>query len=159
LSKRLFDLLHVSLGINPLYRHELAIAAKLLSIGVGIRYYAYQRHSHYLTMSALDYALSHPQIVLISHLLLFKKGSTSSSLIPKGSYGALLPENGTLDALSTLLWLSHILLASRINASDLMADLDDNGALVITGKNLYLTREQLKNIILPKNLTLILKES
>lgn len=158
LSKRLFDLLHISLGINPLYRPELAIAAKLLSIGVGIRYYAYQRHSHYLAMSALDYALTHPQIVLIAHLLLFKKGSASSSLVPKGSYGSLLPDNATLDALSALLWLSHILLASRVNASDLSAELDDNGALVITGKNLYLSREQLKNIVLPENLTLILKE-
>lgn len=154
LSKRLFDLLHVSLGIDPTYRHELAIAAKLLSIGIGIRYYAYQRHSHYLAMSALDYALSHAQIALISHLLLFKKGTSASTLIPKGGYGSLLPDNSTLDALSALLWLSHILLAARVNASEIEIHSDGN-TVVISGKNLYLAREQLKNIVLPKNITVV----
>lgn len=159
LSKRIFDLLHIHLQINPLYRRELSIAAKLLSIGVGIRYYAYQRHSHYLAMSALDYALSHPQIALISHLLLFKKGNTSSDLVPKNSYGSLLPEEATLDALSAILWLSHILLAGRVNAADITLEMDPHsGLLIVGGKSLYLAREQLKNIILPPNFTLILKD-
>ena len=159
LSKRIFDLLHLSLGINATYRHELSIAAKLLSIGVGIRYYAYQRHSHYLAMSALDYALNHSQIALISHLLLFKKGHSSSDLIPKNSYGSLLPDEATLDSLSAILWLSHVLLAARINAADITLEMDSNsGALVIGGKYLYLAREQLKNIILPTHFTLVLKD-
>jgi len=154
LSKRLFALLHIPLGIDPSYQYELAIAAKLLSIGIGIRYYAYQRHSHYLAMSALDYGLSHPQLALISHLLLFKKGSNSSSLIPKDGYGKLLPDNATLDTLSSLLWLSHILLAARVNASELELTIDAN-TLVISGKSTYLAREQLKNIVLPKNLSVV----
>jgi exopolyphosphatase / guanosine-5'-triphosphate,3'-diphosphate pyrophosphatase len=159
LSKRMFDLIHLPLGINPQYRHELSIAAKLLSIGVGIRYYAYQRHSHYLAMSVLDYGLTHSQIALISHLLLFKKGTSSSDLIPtKGSYGSLLPDESLLDTLSTILWLSHILLAARINASDITLESDSSGGLTIGGKSLYLAREQLKNIILPKNFFLILKD-
>lgn len=159
LSKRIFELLHISLGINTLYRKELSIAAKLLSIGIGIRYYAYQRHSHYLAMSALDYGLSHSQIALISHLLLFKKGTASSDLIPKNSYASLLPDASTLDALSAILWLSHILLASRVNAADLTLEIDSHSsALIVRGKSLYLAREQLKNIILPQNFTLILKD-
>ncbi len=155
LSKRLFALLHISLGINPKYQYELIIAAKLLSIGVGVRYYAHSRHSHYLAMSALDYALSHPQIALISHLLLFKKGNSASDLVPKNSYGSLLPDNATLDALSALLRLSHILLASRVNASALTIRTERDG-IVIEGKHLYLAREQLKNIIFPKGLTITL---
>lgn len=154
LSKRLFALLHIPLGIDPSYQYELAIAAKLLSIGIGIRYYAYQRHSHYLAMSALDYGLSHPQLALISHLLLFKKGASSSSLIPKDGYGKLLPDSTTLDTLSALLWLSHILLAARVNASDIELSLEGN-TLIIGGKSTYLAREQLKNIILPKNLSVV----
>ncbi|WP_295055481.1 Ppx/GppA phosphatase family protein [Sulfuricurvum sp.] len=154
LSKRLFELLHVSLGINPSHQHELSIAAKLLSIGIGIRYYAYQRHSYYLAMSALDYALNHSQIALISHLLLFKKGHSSSSLVSKEGYGQLLPDDATLDGLSTLLWLSHILLASRVNASEIDIRMEGN-TLMISGKYLYLAREQLKNIVLPNNLTVV----
>jgi exopolyphosphatase/guanosine-5'-triphosphate,3'-diphosphate pyrophosphatase len=105
-------------------------------------------------MSALDYALSHQQIALISHLLLFKKGNTASDLVPKESYGSLLPDEATLDALSMILWLSHILLASRINASEVSLAFD-NGTLTVSGKHLYLAREQLKNIVLPKNLTVV----
>lgn len=157
LSKRLFELLSSYLGIDPVYKHEMVIAAKLLSIGVGVRYYAYQRHSHYLALSALDYGLTHQQIALISHLLLFKKGSSSSELVPKNSYGVLLPNDETLDNLSMILWLSHILLASRISASGINLEFQ-NGLLSIQGESLYLAREQLKNVILPKNLTLILKD-
>lgn len=156
LSKRLFELLQTSLEIDSKYKFELVIAAKLLSIGVGVRYYAHSRHSHYLAMSALDYALSHPQIALISHLLLFKKGNSASDLIPKGSYGSLLPDNATLDALSAILRLSHILLASRVNASTLTLSKDRDGVIVIEGKHLYLAREQLKNIVLPKGLKVTL---
>jgi exopolyphosphatase/guanosine-5'-triphosphate,3'-diphosphate pyrophosphatase len=154
LSKRLFTLLHLPLKIDPSYGQELTIAAKLLSIGIGIRYYAYQRHSHYLAVNALDYGLSHSQIALISHLLLFKKGTLSSSLVPKFGYGELLPDSATLDALSALLWLSHILLAARVNASELELRMDAD-TLVIGGKSTYLAREQLKNVVLPKNLSVV----
>jgi exopolyphosphatase / guanosine-5'-triphosphate,3'-diphosphate pyrophosphatase len=157
LSKRLFDLLHHHLGIDPSLKAPMVMAAKLLSIGVGIRYYAYQRHSHYLAMSALDYGLSHAQIALISHLLLFKKGSLSSELIPKNSYAPLLPDTATLNHLSMILWLSHILLASRVSAEDIRLDFEKQ-TLTVQGKNLYLAREQLKNVVLPKNLTLTIKE-
>jgi exopolyphosphatase/guanosine-5'-triphosphate,3'-diphosphate pyrophosphatase len=157
LSKQLFELLHTSLEIDPKYKFELIIAAKLLSIGVGVRYYAHSRHSHYLAMSALDYALSHQQIALISHLLLFKKGNSSSDLIPKASYGSLLPDNSTLDSLSALLRLSHILLASRVSAATLTLYKNDDG-VVIEGKHLYLAREQLKNIIFPKGLKVTLRD-
>ncbi|HEX5329018.1 Ppx/GppA phosphatase family protein [Sulfuricurvum sp.] len=157
LSKRLFESLSPFLSIDPAYKYELVIAAKLLSIGIGIRYYAYQRHSHYLAMSALDYALSHQQIALISHLLLFKKGSSSSDLLPKNSYASLLPDESTLDALGFILWLSHILLASRVNASEIEIIFEE-GHLMISGDHLYLAREQIKNIVLPKRLSITLKD-
>ncbi|PHM18535.1 MAG: phosphatase [Sulfuricurvum sp. PD_MW2] len=159
LCKRMFDLLHDHLEINPKYKHELVIAAKLIGIGIGVRYYAYQRHSHYLAMSALDYALSHSQIVLISHLLLFKKGTNASELIQKNSYEPLLPDHTTLNTLSSILWLSHILLAGRVKASEITLEIDsDTHALVIGGSSLYLAHEQLKNIVLPKHLTLVFKD-
>jgi exopolyphosphatase/guanosine-5'-triphosphate,3'-diphosphate pyrophosphatase len=151
LTKRIFDLTHIHLQISPSWRTELSIAAKLLPIGLGIHYYAYQKHGHYLAMSGLDYGLTHSQIALISHLLPFKKEVTSSDLIPKNSYGALLPEPKILDTLHSLLWLSHILLASRAPSGSFMLSLDGN-TLIVQAHNLYLAREQLKNIVLPKNL-------
>ncbi|MDP1783938.1 MAG: Ppx/GppA family phosphatase, partial [Sulfuricurvum sp.] len=156
LAKRLFELMHTHLELNADSRTELVMAAKLLPIGLGIRYYAYQKHSHYLALNALDYGLSHSQIVLISHLLLFKKGNTSSDLIPKNSYGSLLPSSKTLDSLYTILWLSHILLAQRSTAQSLSLMFND-GQLIVEGKDLYLAQEQLKNLPLPPHLSILLR--
>jgi exopolyphosphatase/guanosine-5'-triphosphate,3'-diphosphate pyrophosphatase len=156
LAKRLFELLHIHLELPANSRTELVMAAKLLPIGLGIRYYAYQKHSHYLALNALDYGLTHSQIALISHLLLFKKGNTSSDLIPKNSYGILLPETKIVDALYTILWLSHILLAQRASASSLTLSFAD-GLLSVEGNELYLAREQLKNLPLPAHLSIQLR--
>ncbi|MDP3588206.1 MAG: Ppx/GppA phosphatase family protein [Sulfuricurvum sp.] len=153
--KKLFDATHEHLKLAPSWRHELSIAAKLLPIGLGVRYYAYQKHSHYLALSALDYGLTHSQIALISHLLLFKKGESSSDLLPKNSYGSLLPDSKTLDTLHYLLWLSHILLAGRISAQSFSVSFSD-GELRIQAHQLYLAREQLKNLVAPKNLIITL---
>lgn len=153
LLKRLFELTHIYLGIDSSWRSKLVIAAKLLPIGIGIRYYAYHKHSHYLAVNALDYGFSHQDIALISHLLLFKKGSSSSDLIPKNSYEALLPEAKVLNTLHSLLWLSHILLAGRYSAQTILLSFE-NGTLSIQAPNLYLVREQLKTLNLPKTISL-----
>ncbi|MCK9373144.1 MAG: Ppx/GppA family phosphatase [Sulfuricurvum sp.] len=153
LAKRLFELLKAPLQIDESFRYELVIAAKLLPIGVGIRYYNYRYHSHYLVLSALDYTLTHHQIALIAHLLLFKKGHTSSELIAKSSYRPLLPDTRTLNAIHTILWLSHTLLAQRQKSQEI-ALAYQNGALEIQGEHLYLAREKLKDLPLPKSLTL-----
>lgn len=155
LAGRMYDLLDAPLRLAGAYRTELIMAAKLIPIGIGTRYYAYQRHSHYLALHALDYALTHRQIALIAHLLLFKKGAESSDLLPKNSYESLLPDTATLNALYTILWLSHILLANRQNAEEVRLHYTSE-ELVVEGKHLYLAREQIKNIVLPKNLSLTL---
>jgi len=158
LAGRIFDLLDVPLKLNGAFRSELIMAAKLIPIGIGTRYYAYQRHSHYLASNALDYGLSHPQIALISHLLLFKKGYPSSSLIPKNGYGPLLPDTATLDILHAILWLSHVLLAGRQNAESVRVEFT-SGILMVYAQQLYLANEQLKNVALPKNLSVALHTS
>lgn len=156
LVKRIFDLVHSHLNIDVKWRSTLVMAAKLIPIGLGVRYYAYQKHSHYLALNTLEYGLTHHQIALISHLMLFKKGVGSSDIIPKNSYGSLLPEVKILDTLHSLLWLSHILLAQRSSAQSF--DLSFNeGELRISAPYLYLAREQLKNLVLPKNLEINLR--
>lgn len=156
LAGRIFDLLDLPLNLGGAFRSELIMAAKLIPIGIGTRYYAYQRHSHYLAMHALDYALSHQQIALISHLLLFKKGYASSELLPKNGYEGLLPDPASLDLLYAILWLSHIVLAARRSADAVRTDYGEEG-LVIAAEDLYLAKEQLKNIVLPANLTVTFK--
>jgi exopolyphosphatase/guanosine-5'-triphosphate,3'-diphosphate pyrophosphatase len=155
LVKKIFDLTYKHLELDLSWRTQLVIAAKLLPIGLGIHYYAYQKHSHYLAMSGLNYGLTHKHVALISHLLLFKKGSSLCDLIPKNSYETLLPDTKTLNTLHALLWLSHILLASRAGIGSFNLSFSDN-ELTVQSPHLYLAREQLKNIVLPKNLTLTL---
>jgi exopolyphosphatase/pppGpp-phosphohydrolase len=104
-------------------------------------------------MSGLDYGLTHEQITLIAHLLLYKKGEESSDLIPKDSYEKLLPEKKKLNALHTLLWLSHTLLTSRARLDDFTFSFD-NEILTISSPHLYLAQEQLYSFVLPKNLSL-----
>ncbi len=153
MAKKLFDLTHEHLQLNPSLKAQLVMAAKLLPSGLGIRYFAYQKHSFYLAMSGLDYGLTHEQITLIAHLLLYKKGEESSDLIPKDSYEKLLPEKKKLNALHALLWLSHTILTSRARLDDFTFSFD-NEILTISSPHLYLAQEQLHSFVLPKNLSL-----
>ncbi len=155
LAKTLFDMTHEYLHLPTSLRHELVMAAKLLPIGLGVSYYAYQKHSYYLALNGLKYGLSHPQIALISHLLLFKKGVNSSELVPKKSYGVLLPESKILNGLHYLLWLVHIVLAGRITAQEVEA-IWNEGELTLCASYLYLAQEQLSNLIAPKGLQVML---
>lgn len=150
LVKRLFDLFSTDHNLPLKYRSALSIAAKLLPIGIGVRYYAYQRHSHYLVLNTLDYGLEHSQIALISALLLFKKGKPGSSQIPKELL-PLLPQSKTFDLLYAILWLSHILLAQRQSAQKISLNYH-HGLLQISGDNLYLAQEQITNVIFPKTI-------
>lgn len=153
MAKKLFDLTHEYLNLDPSLKTQLVMAAKLLPSGLGIRYFAYQKHSYYLAMSGLDYGLTHEQIALTAHLLLYKKGEESSDLIPKDSYEKLLPEKKKLNALHSLLWLAHTLLTARSRLDDYTLSFD-NETLTISSSHLYLAQEQLQAFILPKNLSL-----
>lgn len=151
--KKLFDLTHKHLNLDSSLKTQLVMAAKLLPSGLGIRYFAYQKHSFYLAMSGLDYGLTHAQIALTAHLLLYKKGEESSDLVPKNSYEKLLPEKKQLNALHSLLWLAHTLLSARSRLDDYTITFD-NETLTISSSHLYLAKEQLRAFILPKNLSL-----
>lgn len=151
--KKIFEITHEYLQLETSLKTQLVMAAKLLPSGLGVRYFAYQKHSFYLAMSGLDYGLTHREITLISHLLLYKKGEESSDLIPKNSYEKLLPEKKKLNALHSLLWLSHTLLTSRSHLDNLSFSFDD-GVLTVSSPHLYLAQEQLEAFVLPKNLSL-----
>lgn len=153
MAKKLFDLTHEHLNLDHSFKTPLVMAAKLLPSGLGIRYFAYPKHSFYLAMSGLDYGLTHNEIVLTAHLLLYKKGEESSDLIPKDSYEKLLPEKKKLNALHSLLWLSHTLLSSRARLDMFSFSFDDE-VLTISSPYLYLAQEQLQAFVLPKNLSL-----
>ncbi len=141
LTKRLFVLLHQELSLDPAFEKSLLIAAKLAKIGASHHFYSYQQHSHYLTLTALEYGYTHQEIALISMLVLYQLGKS-----PKKSYIAeyesLLPSIETIKNLGYLLALSDALLADHPSKIDFELRVENNTLVVIQNKRLpYLVRE------------------
>lgn len=155
LVKKIFDLTHEHLGIDPSYRRDLAIAAKLYPCGNSIHFYSKNKHSYYILQSALEYGFTHNQITLISTLCKYaKKKLPSSSHIEK--YKELLPDRDTLNALNFMLSLSVSLVAHR--PRDLKYDfVFKDGVLKISSdETLRLSKESLSRLDTIDNLKVII---
>jgi exopolyphosphatase/guanosine-5'-triphosphate,3'-diphosphate pyrophosphatase len=153
ISKELFDLVHTLLDIDPHFRRELSIAAKLAHIGESLHFYSYHQHSYYLTQTALEYGFTHQQITLISTLVRFHKRKQ-----PKKShletYASLLPDEKTVVALSHILSLANALTVHRPRNIDFTLSFEKDAIVVeALKKPLYLAQEIIKNLDLPKELS------
>ena len=140
LSKKLFDLTHDYLKIEPKYRYELALAAKLYPAGSNVHFYSQNKHTYYLIQSALEYGFTHQSIILIATLTRFTK-----SRLPNPShlqtYKELLPEESVTNALSFILSLSIALLSHRPKNIDFDLSFADGELLVESKNNLYLSKD------------------
>ncbi|MCJ7765477.1 MAG: Ppx/GppA family phosphatase, partial [Thiovulaceae bacterium] len=117
LAKTIFGLFHQELALEIAFEKPLLIAAKLAKIGASHHFYSYQKHSHYLTLTALEYGYTHQEIALISILILNQFGkSPSKSYLAK--YERLLPSVQTIGKLSSLLDLSEALLSHHPSKID-----------------------------------------
>lgn len=145
LSKELFDITYKHLNLDPEYRYDLSIAAKLYPIGGSVHFYSKNKHSYYLIQSALEYGFTHKQRVLIATLNRYaKRKQPSAAHVEK--YKILLPDTQTLLALSYLLSLSIALLSHRPRNIDFDLKFSD-GILEVKSKNdLYLSRDAVKKL-------------
>ena len=105
-SLRLFDILKVKHKIDDKYKNELAISAKLSSIGYSINYYGSHKHSFYLILNGLNYGYTHLQKLLIAFITLYQNKKLPKET-PVKEYIKLLPD------MKTLQWLSFILALSK----------------------------------------------
>ncbi|MBU0720427.1 Ppx/GppA family phosphatase [bacterium] len=145
LSKKIFDLTHQHLKIDPLYRYELGTAAKLYPIGNNIHFYSKNRHSYYLIQSALEYGFTHKQIVLIATLTRYaKRKLPTNSYVEK--YKILLPDTHTLNTLSYILSLSISLLSHRPRNIDFDISFAEGVLKVESRDTLYLAKEAVKKL-------------
>jgi exopolyphosphatase / guanosine-5'-triphosphate,3'-diphosphate pyrophosphatase len=141
-SKKIFDITHEYLGIDPSLRFELGIAAKLYPIGTNIHFYSKNKHSYYLIQSALEYGYTHTQILTIATLARYAKRKLPSTTHVK-RYKILLPENKTLKALSYMLSVAISLLSHRPRNVDFELSFE-NGVLVVHSKSsMYLSKDAL----------------
>lgn len=154
-SKELFDLTYVTLGIDKKYRYELGIAAKLYISGSSIHYYSLNRHSYYLIEDALEFGFTHKEIILIATLARYAKRKLPSALHME-KFKDLLPQTEQLNALSYLLSISVALLSHQPRNIDFTLSFK-NSELKIESKNsLYLAKESINKLenIKNKNLTI-----
>jgi len=146
LAKKLFTLLHQELELKPELERSLLIAAKLAKIGASHHFYSFQSHSHYLTLTALEYGYTHEEIALISMLVLYQLGKgVKKSYIEE--YQSLLPSTQTIKQLSNIMALSDALLAHHPSKIDFELTLEDALLVVISNKkSAYLAQESVHAI-------------
>lgn len=143
--KKIFDLTHESLGIDPSLRFELGIAAKLYPIGTNIHFYSKNKHSYYLIQSALEYGYTHSQILVIATLARYAKRKLPSTTHVK-RYKILLPETKTLKALSYMLSVAISLLSHRPRNVDFELSFVDGTLVVDSKSSMYLSKDALMKL-------------
>lgn len=146
LTKKLFTLLKQELALEPELEKSLLIAAKLAKIGASHHFYSFQNHSHYLSLTALEYGYTHQEIALISMLVLYQLGKgVKKSYIAE--YAILLPSVQTIKQLANILALSDALLAHHPSKIDFELNIED-GKLIVTSvkESAYLAQESVSAI-------------
>jgi len=146
LAKRVFALLHRELALDPALEKPLLIAAKLAKIGASHHFYSFQNHSHYLSLTALEYGYTHEEIALVSMLVLFQLGKgVKKSYIAE--FESLLPALQTVKLLSNILALSDALLVDHPSKIGFELSVED-GKLIVTSQkeSAYLAKESVKAI-------------
>lgn len=140
LSKKLFDLSYKHLKIDPKYRDELSIAAKLYPAGSSVHFYSKNKHSYYLIQTALEYGFTHQEITLIATLNKYAKKKLPALCHIK-KYEQLLPDTKTLNALSYLLSLSIALITHKPRNIDFDLSFSDGILKVASSNKLYLSKD------------------
>ena len=146
LSKKIFDLTYLHFKIDPSYRYELGIAAKLYPIGNNIHFYSKNKHSYYLIQSALEYGFTHKQITLIATLVKYAKRKLPSPR-HKEKYATLLPQEKSLEALSYIISLSIALLSHRPRNIDFDVVFENGELSIISDHVHYLNRDAIKKLV------------
>jgi len=151
----LFDTLEHIHQIDPKYKKELNIAAKLYSAGRSLSFYQEHLHSFYFITNNLNYNFSHQQRVLIALLVKYHTKKLPSFEDIK-AYEYLLPR------IEIINWLSFIISLSKcLNANFSNAKLDfcyENHTLTIkSSQKLFLAKECIKKLVKPASFAIVVK--
>ena len=152
---KLFDALEYIHQIDPLYKKELRVAAKLYNIGRSLSFYQEHLHSFYFITNNLNYNFSHQQRVLIALLVKYHTKKLPSFEDVK-AYEILLPK---IDIVN---WLSFIIsLAKCLNANFSNTKLEfcyENHTLTIKSpQKLYLAKECMKKLVKPASFAIVVE--
>ena len=155
LALKLFDTLEYIHQIDPIYKDELQVAAKLYNVGRSLSFYQEHLHSFYFITNNLNYNFSHQQRVLIALLVKYhtKKLPSFDDII---AYESLLPK------IEIVNWLSFIIsLAKSLNANFSNEQLEfcyEHHTLTIkTKQKLFLAKESIKKLVKPASFAIVIE--
>ncbi len=154
---KLFDALEYIHQINPEYKKELRVAAKLYNIGRSLSFYQEHLHSFYFITNNLNYNFSHQQRILIALLVKYHTKKLPSFEDVK-AYEMLLPK------IEIVNWLSFIIsLAKCLNANFSNIELEfnyENHTLTIkSSQKLFLAKECIKKLVKPASFAIVIETS
>ena len=155
---KLFDVLKVKHNIDDKFKNELAISAKLSSIGNSINYYGSHKHSFYLILNGLNYGYTHSQKLLIAFITLYQNKKLPKEAFVK-EYEKLLPN------MKTLQWLSFVLALSKcihknLSKSDYQFTFEKDILTIYSKKEKnFLSFECIKELYKPFPIVIELKSS
>lgn len=157
IALKLFDALEYIHQIDPVFKSELRVAAKLYSVGRSLSFYQEHLHSFYFIINNLNYNFSHKEKVLIALLVKYHTKKLPSFEDVK-AYEMLLPN---IDVVN---WLSFIIsLAKCLNANFANAKLDfkyENHTLTIkSSEKLFLAKECIKKLVRPASFAIVIENS
>jgi len=141
IALELFDLLKEEWKLEKSFKTHLKYGLKLSRAGNLIDFYDFHKHTDYILLNSLHYGFSHSDRLLISKIIRLHKKERirEQDLKP---FASLLPPVEVVEKLSFLFWVAKMLNIGN-NCPPVKIEKRD-GKIVITGKNLYLARENLR---------------
>ncbi len=157
ISKNLYSLLKDTISTKCDYSKELQYAMKLSNIGKTLNIYDEHKHTYYLASNELNWQLTHRQMLLIAAILRSKGEKLIYKAIKK-EHKELLPNKKTLKWLGLIYTMGNLLYEYAPKAK-FEFKYENNTLSIISNCDLYLFKEEIKDIQLPKELKLDIIDS
>ena len=150
IAKELHSLLKDEISKTHTYLEELLDALKLSNIGKTLTIYDEHKHTYYIASYELNWQFTHKQMLLIAAILRSKGDKLIYKAIKK-EHKKLLPSKKTLKWLGLIYTISNLLYENAPKGK-FEFDYKDNTLTIKSDTILYLFREDIKSLELPKNL-------
>ena len=149
IAKELYNLLESKLDNNNC-KQELLDAIKISNIGKTLTIYDEHKHSYYIATQELNWNYTHKQMLLIAAIIRAKGDKLIYKSIKK-EHSKLLPSKKILKWLGLIYNLSDMLYNHAPNAKFNFECLD-NTLIIKSTSSLYLFKDEIETLNLPKSL-------
>lgn len=156
LCAALFDALKPLHQLDSGFKFSLINAAKLFYIGEFLSPYYSNDHSAYFILNNLDYRISHAQKALIATLIRLEGKKIAPFHLKE--FKRLLPSIECVSWLCFMLSLAKSLEINFVKDEKIDFELKKNSLYICATSAIFIPKEELKKLILPKNLVLVFNQ-